>query len=101
MKRPQGHHADLRARIGAFTSALLASDPPIAGLHESVIVNPRRLHLTLGVMSLAPEIAPPASTTSAQGTQDASPKTLSEAVSCLNSIRPRILEELRGDPLQV
>jgi len=51
---PIGHHAALRSAISALTSSWLAHEPPIDGLDPSIIINPRRLHLTLGVMALAP-----------------------------------------------
>ncbi|EIM84322.1 uncharacterized protein STEHIDRAFT_159005 [Stereum hirsutum FP-91666 SS1] len=50
---PIGHHEALRASISNFTSALLQSTPPITGFDKSIVISPRRLHLTLGVMSLA------------------------------------------------
>ncbi|EIN12157.1 hypothetical protein PUNSTDRAFT_130426 [Punctularia strigosozonata HHB-11173 SS5] len=93
---PQGHHPALRTRINAFHAALMATDPPIAGLHESVLVNPRRLHLTLGVMSLA-------GTGTGTGTSSDTPpqKTLYDACAFLRVLRPQILRELHGSPLRV
>ena len=38
--------------MSSFTSALLSQSPPIAGLDASIVIPARRLHLTLGVMSL-------------------------------------------------
>ncbi|KAF4567165.1 hypothetical protein EYR40_006159 [Pleurotus pulmonarius] len=49
---PLGAHPALRTRISAFTSALLHSAPAIAGLDTTAIPDPRRAHLTLGVMAL-------------------------------------------------
>jgi len=48
----QGHIPALRERVATFTDGLLANDPAIAGLDPSIIIHPRRLHLTLGVLSL-------------------------------------------------
>jgi activating signal cointegrator complex subunit 1 len=51
---PIGHHAALRSTISALTSSWLAHEPPVDGLDPSIVVHPRRLHLTLGTMALAP-----------------------------------------------
>ena len=51
---PIGHHAALRSTISALTSSWLAHEPPIDGLGPSIVVHPRRLHLTLGAMALSP-----------------------------------------------
>lgn len=51
---PIGHHAALRSTISTLTSSWLAHEPPIDGLDPSIVINPRRLHLTLGVMALSP-----------------------------------------------
>ena len=55
---PISHHPELRNAISALTSSWLAHDPPIDGLDPSIVVQPRRLHLTLGVMALTP-LPPP------------------------------------------
>jgi len=74
-------------------SLLDETDPPISGLDKSVLVPPRRLHLTLGVMSLG-------STTSADrtgGTTDPiQPRTLDDAVRFLESLKPRLDNLLRA-----
>jgi len=44
---PIGHHAELRDAVSALTSSWLAHKPPIEGLDPSIVINPRRLHLTL------------------------------------------------------
>ncbi|KAI0262406.1 kinase A anchor protein [Gloeopeniophorella convolvens] len=82
---PIGHHADLRQTVTALTSSWLAHEPPIDGLDPSIVINPRRLHLTLGVMSLA------------AGTS----RDLAGARALLDSLRPRILELLAHTPLLV
>ncbi|KAF8580553.1 hypothetical protein K439DRAFT_1356664 [Ramaria rubella] len=49
---PIGHHPALRDQWVQISSALLDSSPSIPGLHESIIVKPGGLHVTLGVLSL-------------------------------------------------
>lgn len=90
----------MRATVSSFTSALLSSDPPIPGLDQSIIIPARRLHLTLGVMSLANDLesteslAPNASTSARQ-------KSLQEAIMLLENIKPRIVAALKGQQLRV
>jgi hypothetical protein len=55
---PIGHHAELRSAISALTTSWLAHEPPIDGIDPSIVVNPHSLHLTLGVMALAPQSPP-------------------------------------------
>jgi activating signal cointegrator complex subunit 1 len=83
--------------MATFNSALLASDPPIQGLHPSIIVPPRRLHLTLGVMSLDQSILSQEET----GSPSIEPPTLERASSLLASLQPSILQLLGDRPLQV
>jgi len=81
--------------MGRFGQSLLnETDPPISGLDKSVLIPPRRLHFTLGVMSLA-------STSSAvypEGTTDPTtqPRTVDYAVRFLESLKPRLDEILRA-----
>jgi hypothetical protein len=56
---PISHHPELLSAISALTSSWLAHDPPIDGLDLSIVIQPRRLHLTLGVMALTPPLLPP------------------------------------------
>ncbi|KZT22875.1 hypothetical protein NEOLEDRAFT_1118987 [Neolentinus lepideus HHB14362 ss-1] len=85
---PIGHHARLRESMSTFTQALLAGSPPVTGLDRSIIINPRRLHLTLGVMSLERSSAP-------------GPKTIAAALALLAELRPRIFGILAGEKLRV
>ncbi|KZV67917.1 hypothetical protein PENSPDRAFT_653651 [Peniophora sp. CONT] len=96
---PIGHHASLRTRISAFTSALVAAEPTITGLDPSIVISPRRLHLTLGVMSLNQPSAP---SQSSQEQQTAQPeRTLARATELLRTLRPKVLEMLDGKPLNI
>jgi len=79
--------------MGRFGQSLLdETDTPISGLDKSVLILPRRLHLTLGVMSLA-------STSSAErasgSTNPIQPRTLDDAVRFLESLKPRLDNLLR------
>ncbi|KAK7682304.1 hypothetical protein QCA50_014507 [Cerrena zonata] len=89
---PIGHHAGLRRRISAFTDALLRTDPAIPGLDETIVINPRRLHLTLGVMSLDLD------GTTSHGTR---PKTLDTAAQLLNELKPQVMKMLAGEKLRI
>ncbi|KAL4244527.1 Activating signal cointegrator 1 complex subunit 1 [Abortiporus biennis] len=106
---PIGHHAQLRDRMTAFDNALLASNPPISGLDQSIVIPPRRMHLTLGVMSLDLDV--PSNQTPGAPTEPGSssnlqpnstlPPTLESSKTLLSDLRPKILEILSGNPLTV
>ena len=49
----KGHHPALRDSWAQTSAAFLESSPEIPGIHESIMVKPGSLHLTLGVLSLA------------------------------------------------
>ncbi|KAI0642816.1 kinase A anchor protein [Trametes meyenii] len=74
-------------KLSAFTNALLGMTPAIPGLDATVVVPPRRMHLTLGVMSL--------------DQPDAPEKTLQAAKRVLEEVQPKILETLGGRALRV
>ncbi|KAF9489912.1 hypothetical protein BDN71DRAFT_1400785, partial [Pleurotus eryngii] len=73
-----GTHSILRKRISSFTDALLNGVPAIAGLDSSIIIDPRRMHFTLGVMAL----------------NDHSDLSVSAALELLNSLKADILQIL-------
>ncbi|KAN0131551.1 AKAP7 2'5' RNA ligase-like domain containing protein [Lactarius tabidus] len=87
---PLGHHADLRSAVQGLTTSWLAHDPPIDGLDPSIVVQPRRLHLTLGVMSLTPN-------------QEEGEQThhLAGATRLLAELAPRVRAALERAPLRV
>jgi activating signal cointegrator complex subunit 1 len=60
----------------------------IEGLDRSILVDPRRLHFTIGVMTLSSTGAPPQA--DAPGTVHAQGKTLSGAIALLQSLGPEI-----------
>ena len=108
------HHSQatdptLRARLTAFGDALLAASPPIAGLDRSIVIDPRRVHLTLGVMRLEKEDAAAsasskdaaasasskdaaASASSKDANADPPKKTTSTALALLRSLAPQLVE---------
>jgi hypothetical protein len=83
-------------------------DPPIPGLDKSIIVQPSRLHITLGVMALKEDSshsdgASRESEVQVTGTTpenlsepqpDPPPKTISEALTLLEGLRGKITEEM-------
>ncbi|KZS95178.1 hypothetical protein SISNIDRAFT_494566 [Sistotremastrum niveocremeum HHB9708] len=88
----QGFHPGLREKVTAFTTALRQEESPIPGLHESIIVNPRKLHLTLGVLSLASDDNP---------ANEADTHTITSALNLLHSLSSKIGEILDGEKLLV
>lgn len=93
---PIGHHAELRNAIAALTSSWLAHEPPIEGLDPSIVVHPRRLHFTLGVMALS------SSSSSSSSSDHDRDRDLASATALLASLTPRIRALLaHNDPLRV
>ncbi|ESK88559.1 hypothetical protein Moror_3174 [Moniliophthora roreri MCA 2997] len=87
---PLGQYPSLRSKIAKFEDALLNSSPnAISGLDPTIVINPRRLHLTLGVMALQSERSEP---------KGSSEKTVQTALELLNSLRSQLLQE---GPLQI
>ena len=107
----QGHHPELRARVAAFQNALLHNEPKVPGLDSKILISPRRMHITLGVMNLidySQAITPRAYVTSsrvplASHQTEAAPeaKTVQAAVQLLQALRPSIIEKLAGHDLLV
>ncbi|KAI0738791.1 kinase A anchor protein [Daedaleopsis nitida] len=83
-----GHNPAFRQTVSAFTDALLAADPPIPGLDASVVIPARRMHFTLGVMSLGLDADNPA-------------RTIAAAARLLHDLCPRVHDLLRGEKLRV
>ncbi|KAI0702872.1 AKAP7 2'5' RNA ligase-like domain-containing protein [Cytidiella melzeri] len=111
---PLGHHPELRARVAAFTEALLNHSPKISGLDHKIVVSPRRMHITLGVMHLtesddivvtAPPVAARARGGSRGQTNNVLPqprvKSVRSAIELLNALRPSIMDMLAGEDLRV
>lgn len=90
----QGHHSTLRTRLSTFTDALQQSEPPITGLDPSIVIDPRRVHLTLGVMSLF------SSTPDPDPTKTNGYKTLAAALALLQTLAPQIHSILDGNTLK-
>ena len=86
---PLGHHAGLRSAVQGLTTSWLAHDPPIDGLDPSIVVQPRRLHLTLGVMTLAAE------------QDEENTHSLAGATQLLAELAPRVRAALGRAPLRV
>ncbi|KAJ3875608.1 AKAP7 2'5' RNA ligase-like domain-containing protein [Lentinula edodes] len=77
---PLGHHPDLQDKMTRFQSSLL--EDSVDGLDPSILIKPRRLHFTLGVMSLSPR-----SSISSQSTT-----TVESALTLLRSLQPQLTE---------
>ncbi|KAI9058861.1 hypothetical protein FKP32DRAFT_1581508, partial [Trametes sanguinea] len=95
----QGHHARLRETMQTFTDGLLASTPPIPGLDRTIVIPPRRLHFTLGVMSL--DRVPDAPASSEAPAPERPRRTLEAAKQVLNELKPKIAETLGREKLRV
>ncbi|KAJ8594549.1 hypothetical protein M405DRAFT_850117 [Rhizopogon salebrosus TDB-379] len=80
---PIGYHLRLQELVKSFTDGLLSCKPALPGLDSSVVIAPRRLHITLGVMALEDPLA-------------SSNKTLANALALLSTLRPRVMEILNG-----
>ena len=88
--------------MAALTSSWLVHEPPIEGLDPSIVVHPRRLHLTLGVMALAPADAHPSTNPSSSSEQArGGARDLAGAVALLASLAPRVRAVLARNPLRV
>lgn len=80
---PIGHHVQLQESLKSFTDGLLNCRPALPGVDRSIVIAPRRLHLTLGVMNL----------------ENSSGRSLADAQALLTRLRPRIMELLNGHSL--
>jgi activating signal cointegrator complex subunit 1 len=111
---PIGHHPELRDTISALTSSWFAHEPLIEGLDPSIVVHPRRLHLTLGVMSLTssspsnPNHPTANSNSEQQGRaqeqgqeQEEEQRDLASASALLASLAPRVRALMALNPLRV
>ena len=96
---PIGHHPELRDAVSALTSSWLAHDPPIEGLDPTIVINPRRLHLTLGVMTLAS--SQPSQSNHDRDRDRETTVDLAGATTLLASLAPRIRAVLANNPLRI
>ena len=72
----------------------------VEGLDSSIIIDPRRLHMTLGVMALEQDddsVDPTEAPETTEAQDHLSKKTVSSALYLLNSLKPRISEILQCD----
>ncbi|PAV16810.1 hypothetical protein PNOK_0687400 [Pyrrhoderma noxium] len=91
----KGHIPAVRETVASLTVALLDASPPITGIDASILIPPRRFHFTLGVMSLSDNTK---NATSGSTTLE---PTVNQAISLLHSIRPQIVQLLRGESLRI
>jgi activating signal cointegrator complex subunit 1 len=86
---PLGHHLELRNKVATVQKALRKARP--SGFHDSILISPRRLHLSFGVLGLEG---------SKQSSQENRP-TVSKALQALQECQPRIGEVMKGRSLSV
>ncbi|KAK6977538.1 AKAP7 2'5' RNA ligase-like domain-containing protein [Favolaschia claudopus] len=86
---PLGHHPSLCETIRHFHSKILPTGDTtvIEGLDQSILVDPRRLHLTIGVMALSSTEASPAPSSLIS---DSRVRTVSDAIALLQTLAPDI-----------
>ncbi|KAJ3735791.1 kinase A anchor protein [Lentinula guzmanii] len=82
---PLGHHPNLQEKMLRFHSSLLKDS--IEGLDSSILVKPRRLHFTLGVMSLSSSSQ---NQSSDSRPSTSPPKTVESALGLLRSLQPQL-----------
>ncbi|KAI0747474.1 kinase A anchor protein, partial [Fomes fomentarius] len=82
-----GHIPEFRETLTSFTNDLLTTTPKIPGLDRSIVVNARRMHFTLGTMSLEAKEEPE--------------HTLEAATKLLNDIKADVNALLHGEKLCV
>ncbi|KAG1844451.1 kinase A anchor protein [Suillus tomentosus] len=85
---PIGHHVQLQESVKSFTDGLLNCKPALPGLDRGIVIAPRRLHLTLGVMTL-------------ENSPGSSGRTLEDAQALLCTLRTRVMELLNGHSLSI
>ncbi|KAG1842757.1 kinase A anchor protein [Suillus subalutaceus] len=83
---PIGHHVQLQESVKSFTDGLLNCKPALPGVDRGIVIAPRRLHLTLGVMTL-------------ENSPVSSGRTLADAQALLRTLRARVMELLDGHSL--
>ncbi|KAG2122443.1 kinase A anchor protein, partial [Suillus cothurnatus] len=81
-----GHHVQLQESVKSFTDGLLNCKPALPGVDRGIVIAPRRLHLTLGVMTLENSLA-------------SSRRTLADAQALLGTLKTRVMELLDGHSL--
>ncbi|CAE6470475.1 unnamed protein product [Rhizoctonia solani] len=103
---PLDHLQEFTLEISRFTDGLRTASPPITGLDPSIVISPRRLHLTLGVMSLTAEYnqvtEPQTDPSQERSMNEATPqKSIAAAQALLRSLKPDIESALQGQPLKL
>ncbi|EUC61573.1 AKAP7 2'5' RNA ligase-like domain protein [Rhizoctonia solani AG-3 Rhs1AP] len=103
---PLDHLHEFALEISRFTEGLQTASPPITGLDPSIVISPRRLHLTLGVMGLTAEgnqvTQPPTNPSQERGMNGVTHRqSITAAQALLDSLKPDIESALQGQPLQL
>ncbi|KAJ7070127.1 kinase A anchor protein [Mycena amicta] len=100
---PIGHHPELRDRVRALHEKIVPSGPDsticaIEGIDKSILVDPRRLHFTLGVMALSTKDS---EEPEAEDSETPRKRTLTEAIALLQSLVPTVNEITQQQPLRI
>ncbi|QRV93643.1 hypothetical protein RhiJN_21661 [Ceratobasidium sp. AG-Ba] len=101
---PLDHLKDFTFQVGQMGNSLLSFSPPITGLDSSIVISPVRLHLTLGVMALddGPEATSARISNDSKGHHDSEGrKTVQDALSLLQEIKPDVQRFLNNEPLRL
>ncbi|KAJ3739620.1 kinase A anchor protein [Lentinula raphanica] len=90
----QGHHPALQEKMSKFNSSLLQGS--VEGLDPSILIKPRKLHFTLGVMSLSPSdqirrTFESQSESKPNTFSSSNPKTVESALGLLRSLQPQLI----------
>ncbi|KAE9408026.1 hypothetical protein BT96DRAFT_933040 [Gymnopus androsaceus JB14] len=86
----KGHHLDLQEKVTRFHSSLLKGS--VEGIDLSILIKPRRLHFTLGVMSLSSSSNghPRGSNRDSANPSSSSAHTVESALELLRSLQPQL-----------
>ncbi|KAH8822140.1 AKAP7 2'5' RNA ligase-like domain-containing protein [Flagelloscypha sp. PMI_526] len=100
---PLGTYSDLNQKLSSFNDQLQQADPPVTGLDETILIRPRRVHFTLGVMSLASRTAARKASKPSSSQQHEAPDpavstpikpTVDDALAVLKTLEPSIRQAM-------
>lgn len=97
--RTQDQHPELRESVSRFTTGILGKSPRPEGVDGQLFQKPQRIHMTLGVMALVSDEEATAQNDAQSGEElaAAKPNTISDALQFLESLRPELIEAMKGE----